>query len=95
MGFLTGSVFSLLRLALLALAGWAVIDAARRPAQAFVAASKLTKPAWLGITAAALAAGLLFGALGFLWIAGMVAAIVYLVDVRPAVRAVQNGDNRW
>jgi hypothetical protein len=29
------------------------------------------------------------------WLAGVVAALVYLVDVRPAVVGVQRGDQRW
>jgi hypothetical protein len=29
------------------------------------------------------------------WLAGLVATLVYLVDVRPAVAGVQRGDQRW
>ena len=29
------------------------------------------------------------------WLAGVVATLVYLVDVRPAVVGVQRGDQRW
>ncbi len=29
------------------------------------------------------------------WLAGLVATLVYLVDVRPAVVGVQRGDQRW
>ena len=75
----------------LALKIWAVIDAGTRPAAAFPAAGKLTKPAWVGITAAAALLGLLFGPLGLFGLVGLVAAIVYLVDVRPAVREMRPG----
>ena len=51
--------------------------------------------AWLAITAIALVVGLLFGPLGILGLAGIVASIVYLVDVRPAVRQIQGGGDRW
>ena len=70
---------------------WALADAVVRPAPAFPAAGKLTKPIWLGILAAALALGFLFGTFGLFGIVGTVAAIVYLVDVRPAVRGLRPG----
>lgn len=76
--------------ALIAVKLWALADAAIRPAPAFVAVGKLTKPIWLGILAAALLFGLL-GAFNLLGLVGTVAAIVYLVDVRPAVRELRGG----
>lgn len=80
-------LLGLLNLALLVLVAWALIDAAIRPAAAFVAAGKQTKVIWLAI----LGVGLLVtlagsGLLGFFGFIVAVAAIVYLVDVRPAVR---------
>ena len=64
---------------------WALVDACIRPQTAYVAAGKLTKIAWVAILAAAVLLGRaeIFGIFGLL---GTVAAIVYLVDVRPAVR---------
>ena len=76
-----------LNLVLLAFAVWALVDAVIRPAAAFPAAGKLTKPAWLAILT--LCVGLcLLGAQLLGLIGGLiaVAVIVYLVDVRPAVR---------
>ena len=74
-------------LVLFAAQAWAFIDAVSRPAQAFVAADKLTKQAWLIILGVALAAHmLLWNPIGVLNLAGAVAAIVYLVDARPAMR---------
>jgi hypothetical protein len=93
--FLSSTVLGLVQLACLAVAAWSLIDCAIRPTAAFVAAGKLTKPAWLGITAAALFALWLFRPLSLFGIAAIVAAIVYLVDVRPAVREVQGGGGRW
>jgi uncharacterized iron-regulated membrane protein len=92
---LNNALLSLLSLAVLVVQGWALIDCVMRPSKAFEAAGKLTKPAWLAITAIALAVGLLFGPLGILGLAGIVASIVYLVDVRPAVRQIQGGGDRW
>jgi len=71
-------------LALLAVKLWALVDAAIRPAPAYVAAEKLTKVAWLWILGLALAVDLVLGSM-FLMLAGTVAAFVYLIDVRPAV----------
>jgi hypothetical protein len=93
-GFLSGSVFGLLELACLAVGVWALIDCAVRGTAAFPAAGKLTKPAWLAITGGAALVQYLFAALSIFGIAALVASIVYLVDVRPAVRQVQRG-GRW
>lgn len=75
------------------LAVWATVDAATRPPGAFVSGGKRTKNFWLAVTGAATAvafvaipAPLGFGALSFLALGSAVAAIVYLVDVRPAIR---------
>ena len=80
----------------LALAGWAFVDAIFRPAGAYVAAGKLTKPAWAAITA--LAAVLLWWQqtpLSFLGLPAVIASVVYLVDVRPAVRGLRRGNSSW
>jgi hypothetical protein len=93
---LNNALLSIISLAIVVLQGWALIDCVMRPSKAFEVAGKLTKPAWLAITAIALVVGLLFGPLGILGLAGIVASIVYMVDVRPAVREVQGGGNsRW
>ena len=79
-------VLGLLFLVLAVVKVWAMVDAIIRPAAAFPAADKLTKAAWLWILELALAAHLVFASpLGLLSIAGTIAAIVYLLDVRPAV----------
>ena len=77
-----------LTLALFVFQAWAFIDAVARRPDAFVAADKLTKPAWLIILGLALAAHMLiWSPLSFLNLIGAVAAIVYVVDARPAMRA--------
>lgn len=71
---------------------YALVDCVRRRADAFVAAGKLTKQKWLIILAVAVAIGFIFfngNALNFLNIIAFVAAAVYLVDVRPALRNMQ------
>ncbi len=76
--------------ALIAVKVFAFVDAASRRKEAFVAADKLTKPAWLLILGlAAVAALVLDGSpLGLLSIIGTVAAFVYLLDARPALASV-------
>lgn len=79
------------------LGAFCVIDAASRRADAFVAADKLTKPAWFGINiacAVALVLGIVSGAFApqsLLWLVALVGVLVYLVDVRPAVKRVTRG----
>jgi Protein of unknown function (DUF2516) len=87
-------VFTALRFAAIALTAWAFIDALIRPAAGYVAAGKLTKPAWAAITGIAIAVVYFFGVMSFLGLPAIVAAIVYLVDVRPAVRGLRRG-NSW
>ena len=81
--------------ACLALSVWAFVDSLIRPANAYVAAGKLSKPAWVAITAIA---GLILyftGPLSFFGLFTVVAAIVYLVDVRPAIRGLRRGNTNW
>ena len=86
---LAGGLLTLLNLAELVLVGWALIDAATRPPAAFVVAGKQTKQIWLAISGVAAA----FALLGFFALIALVAAIVYFVDVRPAVRQVRGDGN--
>lgn len=80
--------------------GYAFVHALMQRSEAFTAAEKLTKPAWLGITGASLLVLIVFqggprssGAL--FWLAAIVAVLVYIVDVKPAVVGVQGGGQRW
>lgn len=77
------------------LAGWALIDALIRPATAYVAAGKLTKPAWGAITALALVIAYFAGPLSFFGLFAVVGSIVYLVDVRPAIKGLRRGNSNW
>lgn len=75
---------------------FAFIHAALQRADAYTATDKLTKPAWLGITGGGAAVLILFYPAEWLmfWLIGLVAVLVYLVDVKPAVTEVQRGP-RW
>lgn len=76
---------------------FALVDATRQRTDAFTAAGKLTKPLWLTILGVAAAIGVIFIFAPFHFVAliAFVAAAVYLVDVRPAVRAItgRGGNN--
>lgn len=80
----------LLALGLIVLIAVAFVDAAIRPASAYVAANKLTKSGWLLILGVAFACVFVFG-FGLLGAAAIVAALVYFLDVRPKLREAQGG----
>ncbi|ONI73178.1 hypothetical protein ALI144C_45430 [Actinosynnema sp. ALI-1.44] len=76
---------------------FAFVHALLQRADAFTAIDRMTKPAWLGVTGGGAAAVALFRFYDFtmmFWIAGLVAVLVYIVDVRPRLIEVQRG-NRW
>jgi Protein of unknown function (DUF2516) len=71
---------------LMGVKAWALVDALIRPAAAYIAAGKLTKPAWLLILGLTVVTAVLWSSpLGLLSIVGTVAAFVYLLDVKPAL----------
>ncbi|MDX6327496.1 MAG: hypothetical protein QOK15_3850 [Nocardioidaceae bacterium] len=71
---------------------FAFVDAVTHRPDAYVAADKLTKPAWMIILGIAVVAHMLIWApLSIFNLVGIVAAIVYLVDVRPALRSLTRG----
>jgi len=79
----------------LALTAYALVDALLRPAAGYVAAGKLTKPAWAAITGLAVLVVFWMGPMSFLGLPAIIAAVVYLVDVRPAVRGLRRGGSGW
>lgn len=80
----------LLYLAILVLAVVALVMAAVFRDDAYRAADKQNKGFWLIILGIAVAVNLLVPML-FLQLAGLVATIVFFVDVRPALRQVSGG----
>lgn len=68
---------------------WAFLDALRHKPESYVAADKRTKNFWLLVTGIALAVGIvILHPLNFLNLIAVIAAAVYLADVRPALRQV-------
>jgi hypothetical protein len=85
----------LLGLALLGLKAFAFVDAAIRPANAYPAAEKLQKNFWLIVLGLAVVWNMISPSpIGIINLIGLVAAIVYLVDVRPAVKAIGRGGSQ-
>jgi len=91
--------FWVLLLAAFVVEAWAFVDAIIRPKAAFPAAGKQTKPIWLLILGIAFVVGI-GGAVGYLQllsiipIVAFVAAAIYLIDVRPKVRALKSGSRQ-
>ena len=73
---------------------YAFVHALLQRKDAYTAASKQTKPIWGAITGvAALLLVLIQGPMNFLWLVGIIAALVYILDVRPRIVEIQQG--RW
>lgn len=69
--------------------GYAFVDCIRRPTAAFPAVGRQSKVLWMILTGAALLTGLLPGmTLNIIGIAGIVASLIYLFDVRPKIREI-------
>jgi hypothetical protein len=77
------SLLSYLGIALVGLEVFALVDALVRPGAGFPAVGKLTKPIWVAILAVAV---VFSGFVSFAGLLGVVAVLVYLLDVRPALR---------
>jgi hypothetical protein len=91
-------IYKILFVGLLALRVWALIDCGIRKAAAFSAAGKLTKPAWLALNLFSVVISFLLGegyTLQLLTLGLLIVTLVYLADVRPAVREISGGNNRW
>lgn len=97
------ALFFILALVALALEVWALLDCVRHKAAAFEATGKRTKAFWLALTGGSAAVGVIsflgsgsgiFGTFGLFGLAAVVAASVYLADVRPAVKDAGRGGTR-
>ena len=92
-GSVQSFVLLLLGIGSLCLTAFALFDVLRRPGSLFPHAGRLSKAVWLGILAAAFLVAVvsLFAPLGFLNIAGVIAAGVYLADMRPKLKQLGGG----
>ncbi|WP_026551940.1 DUF2516 family protein [Arthrobacter sp. H20] len=80
---------------------WALADCVKRPAANFEATMKRTKGFWTAMTGGAAAVGALTvfvtstGLFGLLQIVAVIAACVYLADVKPSVAEVRGGSGPY
>ncbi|GLY13398.1 DUF2516 family protein [Kineosporia rhizophila] len=103
LGNVQGLLMLIIGVLALGVQAFALVDALRQRTDAFTAAGKLTKPIWLGILGVATAIGVIFVnnmPLNVFNLIAFVAAAVYLVDVRPAIKSITGGGNngpygRW
>jgi hypothetical protein len=98
---LQGLLLLILGVAVLAMTVFALVDALRHRSDAFTAAGKLTKPIWCAILGVAVIIAIIRVTyiLDIFGILCVVAAGVYLADVRPALRNITGGNQgpygRW
>ncbi|WP_351229967.1 DUF2516 family protein [Streptomyces sp. NPDC002133] len=93
MGGFESLLWLVLGLVMLVLAVAALVMAALAREDAYRAADKQTKMLWLILLGVTVAVDLFLQML-FLQIAGLIATIVFLVDVRPALQQVSGGRGR-
>jgi hypothetical protein len=92
-GSVQAFVLLLLGIGSMILTAWAFVDALRRRGALFPHAGRLSKGAWLAILGAAFAIAVvsLFAPLGILNVVGVIAAGVYLADLRPKLKSLGGG----
>jgi hypothetical protein len=83
-----GTILLVVSLAFLAVKIFALVTSLMFTPEHYRAADKLTKPAWVAILGLGVAAAILLpgSPLGLLNLAFVIAAFVFLADVRPAMR---------
>lgn len=91
----TGLINLVIWVALLGVKIFALVDALRYSNNQYVSAGKRSRTLWLVLTGLSLAFHLISDVLSLPNLAGTIASIVYLVDVRPALQQVSGrGGNR-
>jgi hypothetical protein len=81
-------ILMMVSLVMFVLQAFAFVDAVTHRPDAYAAADKLSKNAWMIILGLGLVAHMLFwDPINLFNLAGIIAAIVYLVDVRPAIKS--------
>ncbi|HEY9484362.1 MAG TPA: DUF2516 family protein [Micromonosporaceae bacterium] len=92
----TRYVFYVVTIVALVVEIWALAHCATRRSAAFGAVGSIPKGAWVALTAGALVLTVLFGIVGSaLGAIAVAVALVYLLDVRPALRDAVDGRGGW
>jgi hypothetical protein len=74
---------------------FAFVNCATQRAEAFSAVGSISKGGWLALTGGALLFTLLLGFFSLFGMIAVAAALVYLLDVRPALRDAVDGHGPW
>ncbi|MDA0565034.1 DUF2516 family protein [Streptomonospora sp. S1-112] len=76
---------------------FALVDAARTPSQAFPAMDKQTKKMWLILLGVStfVSFSAVFTSVRFFVFIALIVALIYLLDVRPAVRGIGRKDGPY
>jgi hypothetical protein len=91
-----GAVTYAITLVCLVVEVWAFISCMTQRAEAFTVVGRIPKGGWLAMTGGALLITLLFGTLrNILGMIAIVVALVYLLDLRPALRDAAEGHGNW
>ena len=94
-GSVQAFVLLLLGIGSAVLTGYAFVDVLRRKGALFPQVGRLSKVAWLGILGAAFAIAIVSfgspGTLGILNVVGVIAAGVYLADLKPKLKSIGGG----
>ncbi|WP_081620727.1 DUF2516 family protein [Nocardiopsis potens] len=92
-----GLIWQAIYIAIFVTSLFALVEAVRTPSQAFPAMDKQTKGMWVAIlgvgTGLSLLAALSGG--GMFTFLALVAALIFILDVRPAVRGVGRSDGPY
>jgi hypothetical protein len=84
-----------LNLVILVVELFAFVNCATQRADAFSAVGSVSKGGWLALTGGALLFTLLLGFISLFGMIAVAAALVYLLDVRPALRDAVDGHGPW
>jgi Protein of unknown function (DUF2516) len=74
---------------------FAFVNCATQRADAFSTVSSISKGGWLALTGGALLFTLLLGFFSLFGMIAVAAALVYLLDIRPALRDAVDGHGPW
>ena len=73
----------------------AFVNCLTQRAEAFPVVSSIPKGGWLALTGGALFFTALLGLISFLGLIAVAAALIYLLDLRPALRDAVDGHGSW
>ncbi|MFC4562718.1 DUF2516 family protein [Nocardiopsis mangrovi] len=90
-------VYQIIYIAIFVTSLYAFIEALRTPAPAYAAMDKQTKKLWVGLLGVATALSLLavVSGTGMLTFLALIAALIFILDVRPAVRNVGRSEGPY